>query len=170
MQATERDGGRHRPFLQEPIWLEQGGRLAHAGLVMTLSLFIMFGPAAGQIFGRHYGFLREWIMFSGSGIGVLKGRFVLHRAEKPDQEMTPLEMLGLRTYPDASPDEFGRLVFNVGGLRRIGAPVCDRQTEVTRLSYKGWVGTRQGWRALEVADICALPTPSAGDEVEDPAL
>lgn len=108
-------------------------------------------------------------MFSGSGIGVLKGRFVLHRAPGDDQEMTPLEMLGLRTYPDTSPDEFGRLVFDVGDLRRNAAPICDRRTDVSRLSFTGWVGTRQGWRRLAVEDVCAIPEPAAAGGPEDPA-
>lgn len=150
-----------------PFRLHRSGRLAHAGLVVTLSLFITLGPAAGQIFGRHYDFLREWIMFSGSGIGVLKGRFTLHRAQGIDQEMTPLELQGLRTYPDASPDEFGRLVFDKGDLRRNAAAICDRGTDVSRLSFTGWVGTRQGWRPLAVEDVCAIPEPAAVDSAED---
>ena len=156
MQATRHLGTRHGPLLAAPLWSARGGSLAHAGLVVALSLFIALGPAAGQIFGMHCAVLREWVMFSGSGIGVLKGRFVLHHAQGPDQVMTPLELLGLRHYPDAPPDEFDRLVFEDADLKTAAAAVCRQHTDMSRLSFHGWVGTRQGWRPLDVDDVCAM--------------
>lgn len=167
MQSIHLDGRPQRLPFRTSVWLQQGRSLAHAGLVIGLSLFIMFGPAAGQIFGRHHGFLREWIMFSGSGIGVLKGRFTLHSAGGSDQTMTPLALMRLTTYPDAPPDEFGRLVFHAGDLRKVAAQVCNGRAAVSRLSFAGWVGTRQGWRSLAVDDVCALPEHPAGDGSSD---
>lgn len=163
MQATQRVGTLQGSPLRAPVWLLHGRRLAHAGLVMVLGLFIAFGPAAGQIFGQHYAWLREWVMFSGSGVGVLKGRFTLHHPGGADQPMTPLDVLGLRAYPDTAPDEFDRLVFGLGDLRRDATAMCDRRTDASRLSFEGWVGTRQGWRPLAAEDVCALPPSPPGD-------
>lgn len=102
-------------------------------------------------------------MFSGAGIGVLKGRFTLHHAPEADRHMTPLEFLGLQTYPEAPPDQFGRLVLGMGDLRRDAVPLCESQAKESRLSFDGWVGTRLGWHPLAVEDVCALPLPAIGD-------
>ena len=42
-------------------------------------------------------FLREWVMFSGAGIGLAKGRFTLHRADGA-VTMSPLEVVALPSY------------------------------------------------------------------------
>lgn len=172
MQAIRQDGTPHKLLGRASAWLDGGGRLAHVGLVTGLGLFIVLGPAAGQIFGQHQAYLREWTMFSGAGIGVLKGRFTLHRASEADRQLTPLEFLGLRTYPDAPPDQFDRLVLKMSDLKRDAAALCDGQPEGSRLSFKGWVGTRLGWRALAVEDVCALPAPEIGNgsPAEEPLL
>ena len=62
-----------------------------------LAAFILLGPAPGQLFGLHTIVLREWRMFSGAGIGLLKGRFTVHRATGT-VTMSPLEVAGLPSY------------------------------------------------------------------------
>lgn len=136
--------------------LRRAGRTV---LLVGLSLFIVFGPAVGQVFGRHTLLLREWIMFSGSGVGVLKGSFTLRHADGTATSLTPLAVLGLTRYPSDPPDVFGRLVLADDDLRAYAAPLCDSRAGT--LSFHGWVGTRQGWRPLAADDVCALPLPPA---------
>lgn len=138
--------------------------------VACASLFIMFGPAAGQVFGRHSVFLREWVMFSGGGVGVLKGTFTLRRTDGAVVHMTPLDVLGLKRYPSTPPDEFDHLIVEDHDLRNFASRVCDHSTEPAHLSFHGAVGTRQGWQPLDVEDVCALPltaSPNPGGAAGD---
>lgn len=141
-------------------------RAGRAVLMVGLGLLIVLGPAVGQVFGRHTILLREWIMFSGSGVGVLKGSFTLRHADGTATSLTPLAVLGLTRYPSDPPDMFGRLVFSTDDLRVYAARLCASPAGV--LSYRGSVGTRQGWRPLAVDDICALPMPTASDVASGP--
>ncbi len=113
----------------------------------------------GQIFGHHSVFLREWIMFAGGGIGVVKGTFTLRRADGVLVRMNPLEVLGPQHSAGEPPYDFGKRVFEERDLRSFADRVCGATASV-HLSFQGWVGTRRGWRAMEVADVCALPSPS----------
>lgn len=127
-------------------------------LILGLSLLIVLGPAVGQVFGLHKMLLREWIMFSGSGVGVLKGSFTLRHPGGTVTSLTPLDVLGLTRYPSDPPDVFGKLVFSESDLRSYGARLCD--SHAGTLSFHGSVGTRQGWRPLAAEDICARPAPA----------
>lgn len=141
------------------------------GAVLSLSLFITLGPAMGQLLGHHSVFFREWIMFAGAGIGVVKGSFTLHRADGVLVRMTPLEVLGPRHTPGEPPYDFGKRVFEDRDLRSFADRVCG-PTGIVQLSFQGWVGTRRGWRAMDVADVCALPPPStpADDAAQENAV
>ena len=118
-----------------------------------LAAFILLGPAPGHLFGVHTMLLREWVMFSGAGVGLLKGSFTLHR---PDVAVTlsPLEVAALPSYL-ALP--IHQRVYAAADLRIFAARICGVTRETARLSFDGSVGTFAGWQALAVHDVCNEP-------------
>ena len=119
----------------------------------VIATFILLGPAPGQLFGLHTKLLREWKMFSGAGVGLAKGHFVLHR---PDGAviMSPLEVAGLPSYL-ALPTN--RRIIEPSDLNTFAARICSDARETARLSFEGSIGTFSGWRAVAVHDVCNDP-------------
>jgi hypothetical protein len=97
--------------------------------------------------------LREWKMFSGAAVGLLKGHFTLHRREGAII-MSPLEVAGLPSYL-ALPVK--QRVYEAGDLKIFAARICDDARETARLSFEGSVGTFTGWHTLSVHDVCNNP-------------
>ena len=89
----------------------------------TVAIFILLGPAPGQLFGVHSMLLREWQMFSAAGVGLAKGRFTLHRAGGA-VTMSPLEVLGLPSYLALPLD---RRIYEPGGLENLRGPHLRRR-------------------------------------------
>jgi hypothetical protein len=116
----------------------------------VLAAFILLGPAPGHLFGVHSVLLREWIMFSGAGVGLLKGQFTLHRAGGA-VTLSPLEAGALPSYL-ALPIE--RRVYTPADLKTFAARICGDVRETARLSFEGSVGTFTGWQELTVDDVC----------------
>ena len=116
----------------------------------AIAAFILLGPAPGHLFGIHSALLREWIMFSGAGVGLLKGQFTLHRADGA-VIMSPIEAAGLPSYL-ALPIE--KRIYKPADLKTFAAHICGDVRETARLSFSGSVGTFAGWRALNVEDVC----------------
>jgi hypothetical protein len=127
-------------------------RAAFAGL----AAFILLGPAPGQLFGLHTIALREWRMFAGAGVGLLKGQFTVHRTVGT-VTMSPLEAAGLPSYLALPID---RRIAAPADLRAFAARVCDNLQETERLSFEGSVGTSEGRQALTVHDVCNVPPPA----------
>jgi hypothetical protein len=119
----------------------------------AIATFILLGPAPGQLFGIHSMFLREWLMFSGAGVGLAKGRFTLHRADGA-VTMSPLEVAALPSYLALPLD---RRIFEPADLKTFAARICDDARETARLSFEGSVGTFTGWRTLTAHDVCNEP-------------
>jgi hypothetical protein len=120
------------------------------GAFIALALFILLGPAPGQLLGLHSPLFREWIMFSAAGVGLPKGHFTLHRADGA-VTMTPLEVLGLPSYL-ALP--LKRRIYQATDLKAFAGRICDDSREKARLSFEGSIGTFDGWRALTIDDVC----------------
>jgi len=119
----------------------------------ALAIFILLGPAPGQLFGVHSVLLREWLMFSGAGLGLLQGHFTLHGADG-DVTMSPLEVAALPSYL-ALPVE--QRIFKPTDLKRFAARICDNGRQTARLSFEGSVGTFTGWQTLTARDVCNDP-------------
>src|ERR1044071_6468781 len=119
----------------------------------VLAIFILLGPAPGQLFGAHTVLLREWRMFSGAGVGLLQGHFTLHGANG-DVTMSPLEVAALPTYL-ALPIE--RRIMKPADLKSFAVRICDNGGQTARLSFEGSVGTFNGWRTLSAHDVCNDP-------------
>jgi hypothetical protein len=96
---------------------------------------------------------REWKMFSGAGVGLLKGHFTLHRADGAIT-MSPLEVAALPSYL-ALPIK--HRVYEPADLKEFAARICNDARETARLSFAGSVGTFAGWRTLSVDDVCNNP-------------
>lgn len=127
----------------------------------ALAGFILLSPAPGQLFGQHYLLIREWVMYSGVGVGMPKGEFVLHDMSGGVTRLTPLEAAGLERYPRTSHYLFATRIFEPQDIARFAAARCADLTPQQRLSFEGVVGTRQGWVAMPVENVCA--------QLEDPA-
>ena len=105
-------------------------------------------------------FLREWVMFSGAGIGLAKGRFTLHRADGA-VTMSPLEVVALPSYL-ALP--LNRRIYEPADLKAFAARICNDPRETARLSFEGSVGTFAGWRRSSPMTFATIPhKPDYGD-------
>jgi hypothetical protein len=119
----------------------------------AIAAFILLGPAPGQLFGAHSMLLREWQMFAGAGVGLVKGHFTLHRADGA-VTMSPLEVAALPSYL-ALP--INRRIYEPSDLKTFAERICNDARETARLSFEGSIGTFNGWRALTVHDVCNDP-------------
>ncbi len=134
-------------------------RLARTLVFTGLAGVVLFGPGLRQALDLHTPLLRQWTMFSGIGVGVLKGEFEVTDASGTTIRMRPLDVLELQRYPLVRSFLFDRLVSEPGDLRTFGARLCNDQT--TRVAFHGHTGTRQGWVPLDVDDICGLTVTTA---------
>ncbi len=132
------------------------------GVFGLIALVILLGPAPGQLFGLHSPALREWVMYSGVGVGLLRGRFVIEEAGREIAAMTPLQALDLKRYPKVKHYFFEHRVFAPADLAGYAAGLCAAAGPGQTVAYLGEVGTRQGWRPMAVADVCAATLPEAG--------
>jgi hypothetical protein len=94
--------------------------------------------------------LREWRMFSGAGVGLLRGTFTLHRADGA-VTLSPLEVAGVPRYLDLP---LNRRIFQLNDLRQFANRICNEKSETGRLSFEGSVGVSSGWAPLSVRDVC----------------
>lgn len=121
----------------------------------ALAAFILLGPAPGQLFDQRSPWLREWIMYSDVGVGLPKGVFIVQDASGPVEQHTPLQAAGLDRYPKITHYLFDRRVHAEADLARFAADLCATLQPGQHLSFEGVVGTRQGWVAMPVTDVCA---------------
>ncbi len=123
---------------------------------LALAAFVLLGPAPGQLFGQHSPWLREWVMYSGVGVGIPKGVFMVHdETGAMAAEYTPLAAAGLDRYPRMTHYYFEGRVWEPAHMARFAALLCSDLSPGMRLSFAGQVGTRQGWAPMPVDDVCA---------------
>ena len=134
-------------------------KLARKFIFILLASFILLGPAVEQVFGYKSVWMPRWIMYSGVGVGILKGTFHLARPNEPVVELTPLGVLSLDRYPMIRHYEFDQTILEKSDLRHFASRICDDLPSGGTLSFIGSVGTRQGWQAMNVADICKIRAP-----------
>ncbi len=120
----------------------------------ALAAFILLAPAPGQLFDQHSPWLREWIMYSGVGVGIPKGVFVVHDETGGTAELTPLAAAGLERFPRIPHYYFEGRVFEPAHLARFATSICADLPVGQRVSFVGDVGTRHGWTAMPVEDVC----------------
>jgi hypothetical protein len=130
-------------------------RRARTAVFFAFAALVVLGPSVPQVLDIHLRLFRPWTMFSGVGVGILKGEF---RAVTRDGAVTryaPLQLLGRDRYPVMRSIHFPLRVMQDSDLRKFAAEFCARSD--ASLSFDGFVGTRQGWRALRADDICRWP-------------
>ena len=108
----------------------------------------------------HSVFLREWRMFAGAGVGLVRGKFTLHRATG-DVTLSPLEVAGLPRYLDLP---IKRRVFELADLREFAKRICGEKGETARLSFEGGVGVDAGWKPYSVDDVCNVVGTARGPD------
>jgi hypothetical protein len=123
----------------------------------AIALFILLAPAAGQVFGVHHLLLREWVMYSGVGVGIPKGEFRIWQEDEPVATLSPLEALDLAAYPPVIHYTFSHRILSDDDFPRFAARLCGALADHggDRVSFEGKVGTRQGWRPANHSDLCA---------------
>lgn len=122
----------------------------------AIALFILLAPAAGQIFGVKHLLLREWVMYSGVGVGIPKGEFRIWRGDQPVATLSPLEALELTAYPRVIHYTFPHRILGDEDLPGFAARLCAALADhdADRVSFEGVIGTRQGWRSARHGDLC----------------
>lgn len=130
-------------------------QLRRAGFVVC-ALFILLAPSAGQVFGVKHLLLREWVMYSGVGVGIPRGEFRIWRGDHPVATLSPLEVLGLPAYPSVIHYTFAHRILDDADLPAFAARLCEALADHDgdRVSFEGVVGTRDGWRSAQHADVC----------------
>lgn len=119
-----------------------------------LAAFILLGPAPGQLFGKHSPWLREWVMYSGVGVGILDGSFTASQEDGTQTVYSPLQVAGLDSYPMIKHYYFDNRVFVPEDLGKFAANLCETLEPGGQLAFDGYVGTRQGWQVLKQDNVC----------------
>lgn len=119
------------------------------------AVLIYLGPAPGQLFNSHSPWLREWVMFSGVGVGIPYGRFVVRHEDGVETIHTPLEAADIEQYPLILHYLFESRIFATEHFAHFAAPLCATVPETSSVSFDGAVGTRQGWQPVQIENICA---------------
>lgn len=131
-----------------------------------IAAFVLLSPAPGQLFGAHTPLLREWVMFSGVGVGIPRGQFVVSDENGESLRLSPLEALGLAAYPQIRHYTFEKRVLADEDFARFAQRLCAEAAPGARVGFDGAVGTRAGWRQARFDDVCRLGdtsrTASAG--------
>jgi len=120
----------------------------------VVALFIVLAPMFPHLFDLRSPFLRSWKMYSDVGVGILKGAFRIDDGVSR-RDLSPLQVMGLERYPRLRHFLFEHRVRESGDVARLAEPFCATLAPGVRLSFDGAVGTRQGWRPLQVENICA---------------
>ena len=124
-------------------------------VVVVCGAYILLSPAFPQLLGVGADYVRFWRMFSGVGLGIMKGTFTLTEADGSHQQLTPLQVLNLERYPDIHFYTFDKIVKDVPAMADVTSEFCNAAVpEGATLSFRGKVGFENGWGTLELASVC----------------
>ncbi len=119
----------------------------------VIAAFVLFAPALPQVLGVHAPGFRPWIMYSGVGMGLLRGDVVVTRANGA-QVLTPEAFLGVRYYPRTMTLQDRHVVLDEAALRARMAAFCETGDDIKSLSFDGHMSWVDGWRPLSAAVTC----------------
>ena len=119
----------------------------------AVAAFILLGPALPQVFGVYNPLFRPWVMFSGVGLGLLRGDVVVEGAETT--LLSPETFLSVAYYPHTMSIRDAHVVLSEEALIARMASYCAEHAEVTALSFDGDLSGLKGWRAVSVRHDCA---------------
>lgn len=118
-----------------------------------LAAFILLAPAVQQVLGVYLPIFRPWVMYSGVGLGLLRGEVIVTRAEGTER-LTPEAFLGLRYYPGTMSIKAPHVILNKAALSARMAAYCAAYGEVQSLAFDGEMSWLDGWRPLSAALEC----------------
>ena len=118
----------------------------------ALAAFILLSPALPQIFRIDHPAFRPWIMFSGVGLGLLRGEIVVEGDEV--RRLSPKAFLNLPYYPHTMSIRDAHVVLDEAALNARMAAYCAEHRAASALSFDGDVSGLRGWRALSVRHEC----------------
>ncbi len=130
------------------------GRILTRAGYLAVAAFILLGPAVYQIFGYKTYSLRTWRMYSGVGVGVLRGEFSLTRGAEEIARETPLQFFGRDRYVNVGLIDPTDLIWTEKDLTRLAEARCAELEPGVLLGFKGLRGTFTGWAPLTMTDIC----------------
>lgn len=134
-------------------------RNLRAAFFVGAVLFLGFGPAYQQVFGRESRALRAWVMFEGYGINICQVKFHLARPDGSREEVRWLELLG---YPDPrkAPADL-RTIKGAGRAFEIAKEVRKHVPAENDLSVSIRISYIEGWAdAYRDFPIPANPPPT----------
>lgn len=116
--------------------------------LIILSLYILFSPAAKQVFGYRTHWIREWVMFHGYGVDICAVNFYDSSYGKYDK-ISRIEALGYKSYYQA-PLSVRRLRTK-NEVYRQARQICYRnKLQDLRADIK--CGSRSGWVDVEKSE------------------
>jgi hypothetical protein len=126
---------------------------ARVAIFFAFAALILLGPFAAQVLGSKSRLFRPWTMFSAVGVGIPKGEFIGTAPDGSVRRLTPLQVLGIDRYPVMLSFEYQTSAKGDGGLRKFASDYCAKHGG--KLSFRGYIGSRQGWHAADADDLCA---------------
>lgn len=123
-------------------------------IFLLLAAFILITPALPHVFGIYSIMFRPWMMFSGVGVGLLKGEFILGGAADEETRLTPPEVLGVERYSRAMTRRFPYHVLIDEDLPLAVETFCATLDADQKLYFDGYRQTRDGWIRLTAEDLC----------------
>ena len=108
-------------------------RRAVFGLVAA---FILLAPAMPQVFGVHAPVFRPWVMFSGVGLGLLRGDFIVSRGGETER-VSPEGFLNITHYVRSMSLTAPHVVLDEAALISRITAFCETNSDVTAVSFDG---------------------------------
>ena len=117
--------------------------------------YLLLSPALPQLGGWGSPWIRQWTMFSGVGVGLPKGTFILEEADGTAIELPPLAVAGLSRYPVRQPIYYyDGYVGSADDLALYADVTCRHLREGSRLRFSGTIAQKYDWLAVENALVC----------------
>lgn len=129
-------------------------RFSRTAVFFLFAALILLGPFAAQVLHVRHVLARPWVMFAGVGVGILNGEFQAVAPDGSAMTLKPLQLLGAERYPVTRSTEFPLRIVKDGDLRKFAERFCANNN--VKLSYSGFVGSREGWRVLNADNLCAI--------------
>lgn len=157
------------PTQNKPAGFDRVRFWLRAIVFVPLAGFMLFGPFYTQILGNASPYLREWIMFSGLGVGFDEVRFSRLGADGKAEPLDRFELMGYRQRHKA-PTWLTRIPDYDTSLR-IGHLLCHRLGDGADVRIESRRATIRGWTPGHRGDRNVCLTKPAGRPVDpNPAL
>ena len=121
------------------------------GIVFAvLSAYILFSPAARQVFEWRQEWFRPWVMFSGSGLEATEVRFVTRQADGTE---TPLDRFEMLAPDDAAVRAKMKRVKDPATAKSLARSMCRKLRSKSDVRVYLREATREGWNVSMSGEI-----------------